>query len=334
MMQRLYPLTGSIISLFIALLGYVLRSYREEAISSLFTFAGSFANVFVSWLVVQSVIQLDKPRWHGWKAAIAIAACMCISLLLFYGIQDIGKIRGRVAALPRGMRIVYFLLLMRGVVLGGFLYYIAYLLRMAEVNQRSRLENERLKKENLQARLSLLQEQVSPHFLFNSLGTLQSMINERAPRQFIHRLADVYRYLLNNRMADLVELRAELDFARAYLYILQERFEQALFVDIDIAEHYLEMKIPPMTLQVLVENAVKHNVADAEAPLHLQISATGTDRLTVTNSLRPKPSQGDSLGTGLDNTRERYRLLAGRDIDVLKTGHTFTVSVPLLNDPL
>lgn len=333
-MKRLYPLTGSIISLFIALLGYVLRSYREETASSLLTFAGSFANVFLSWLVVQSVIQLDKPRWHGWKAAIVIAACMGISLLLFYGIQDIGEIRERVAALPRGMRVVYFLLLIRGVVLGGFLYYIAYLLRMAEVNQRSRLENERLKKENLQARLSLLQEQVSPHFLFNSLGTLQSMINERAPRQFIQRLADVYRYLLNNRMADLVDLRAELDFARAYLHILQERFEQALFVDIDIAEQYLGMTLPPMTLQVLIENAVKHNVADAEAPLHLQIRAAGTNRLTVSNSLCPRPARGDSLGTGLDNIRERYRLLAGREIEVSQTADAFTVSVPLFNDPI
>ncbi|MCL4639724.1 MULTISPECIES: sensor histidine kinase [Olivibacter] len=333
-MKRLYPLTGSIISLFIALLGYVLRSYREETASSLLTFAGSFVNVFLSWLVIQSVIQLDKPRWHGWKAAIAIAACMCISLVVFYSIQDIGEIRGRVAALPRGMRVVYFLLLMRGMVLGGFLYYIVYLLRMAEVTQRSRLENERLKKENLQARLSLLQEQVSPHFLFNSLGTLQSMINERAPRQFIQRLADVYRYLLNNRMADLVYLRAELDFARSYLYILQERFEHALFVDIDITEQFLGMKLPPMTLQVLIENAVKHNVADVEVPLHLQINATDTNRLTVSNSLQPKPTQGDSLGTGLDNIRERYRLLAGQEIEVLKTAHAFTVSVPLLNDPL
>jgi len=333
-MKRLYPLTGSIISVFIALLGYVLRNYREETVSSLLTLAGSFANVFLSWLVVQSVIQLDKPRWQGWKIAIVIAACISISLLLFYGIRDIDEIRERVSVWPRGMRVVYFLLLMRGIILGGFLYYIAYLLRMAEMNQRSRLENERLKKENLQARLSLLQEQLSPHFLFNSLGTLQSMINERAPRQFIQRLADVYRYLLNNRMADLVELRAELDFARAYLHILQERFEQALSVEIDIAEPYLGMKIPPMTLQMLIENAVKHNVADAESPLHLQISAAGADRLTVANSLRPKASGGESLGTGLDNMRERYRLLAGREIEVVKTGQAFTVSVPLLHDPL
>lgn len=102
------------------------------------------------------------------------------------------------------MRVVYFLLITRGMVVGGFLYFIAYLLRMAAINQQSRLENERLKKENLQARLARLQEQVNPHFLFNSLGTLRSMVNEEAPREFIQRLAEVYRYLLDNRQADLV----------------------------------------------------------------------------------------------------------------------------------
>src|SRR5690606_28833827 len=165
-MKRLYPLPGSIISVFIALLGYVLRNYREETVSSLLTLAGSFAHVFLSWLVVQSLIQLDTPRWQGWQIAIVIAAYISIPSLLCYGIRDIDEIRERVSVWPRGMRVVYFLLLMRGIILGGFLYYIAYLLRMAEMNQRSRLENERLKKENLQARLSLLQEQLSPHFLF------------------------------------------------------------------------------------------------------------------------------------------------------------------------
>ncbi len=115
--------------------------------------------------------------------------------------------------------------------IGGFLYYIAYLLRMSAQIQQSRLENEQLKKENLQARLSLLQEQVSPHFLFNSLGTLRSMVQEKAPREFIQRLSEVYRYLLSNRMADLVELRAELDFTAAYLHILQERFEAAIVTE-------------------------------------------------------------------------------------------------------
>jgi len=326
-MKRSYLITGLIISIFIALLSFVLRSYRDSMASSTVVFIGAFANSFLSWLVIQWVISQAKPRSYGWKGALALIGCILISVLLFYVIQDTDQVRGRVEALPRGMRIVYFLLVIRGLVIGGFLYFIAYLLRITDINQQSRLENERLKKENLQARLTLLQEQLSPHFLFNSLGTLRTMVSEPGPRIFIQRLADVYRYLLNNRQADLVELRTEVDFARAYLHILQERFENALAVMFNVPEHYLAMKLPPMTLQLLIENAVKHNIVDAAAPLHLTIQADGSDRLTVRNSLRPKQQTGYTTGSGLTNIRERYRLLLGREIDVSQTPDEFIVTI-------
>lgn len=113
-------------------------------------------------------------------------------------------------------------------------------------------------------------------------------------------------------------LRVELEFAKAYLHILQERFENALMVEIEIAESYLTMKLPPMTLQLLIENAVKHNILDTDEPLRLNIGAVGDNRLTVRNSLRPKQTPGNSTGTGLNNIRERYRLLADRGIADLR----------------
>jgi len=329
-MRRYYPLTGTVISLFIALLGYVLRTARETPASSALTAIGSFALTFTSWLVIQWVIQRDRPRAPGWKCVVSIMGCMLLSLLLFYCNRDVTEIRERIGAVPRVMRALHFLLLLRGAVIGGFLFFIAYLLRVTALNQRSRLENEKLKKENLQARLSLLQEQVRPHFLFNSLGTLRSMVSEPAARDFIQRLADVYRYLLNNGQADLVDLRAELAFTQAYLYILQERFEDALVVDIDIPDRYLPMKLPPVTLQLLVENAVKHNVADVNHPLRLQIRAWSDDRLTVSNTLCPKRTLADSLGTGLNNIRDRYHLLLNRDIEVSRQPDSFNVTVYLL----
>jgi two-component system LytT family sensor kinase len=218
---------------------------------------------------------------------------------------------------------------MRGLVIGCFLYFISYLLRMSARSQQSQLENERLKQENLQARLSLLQEQVSPHFLFNSLGTLQSMVREPAPREFIQRLSEVYRYLLSNRMADLILLRAELDFTLAYLHILKERFEDALVVRINIAENALTKKLPPASLQLLIENAVKHNVATTEMPLGINIySEEGW--LVVSNSLQKKNKTGNSLGSGLNSIKERYQLLAGLSILVDETGGHFTVRIPLI----
>lgn len=330
LMKRYYPFTGLIISLFVALLSYVLRTAREDMTSSAYSAIGSFTNTFLSWLVVQWVIQREHPRHYAWKGLLAVTGCMCISLLLFYATRDVAEIRERAEAAQRGMRAVHFLLLLRGMVIGGFLFFIAYLLRMTVLNQRSRLENERLKKENLQARLNLMQEQLSPHFLFNSLGTLRTMVTDPAPRAFIQRLADVYRYLLNSRQADMVELRQELDFVQAYLHILQERFEGALLVTLDIADHCLSMKLPPMTLQLLVENAIKHNVVDTVSPLGLSISTIGADTVTVRNSLRLKRSADTKSGTGLHNIRERYRLLTGRTIEVLQTPEEFVVSIFLV----
>jgi Putative regulator of cell autolysis len=329
-MKKFYPITGLIISIFIALMGYVMRLNREDIAASIRTFSSSFINSFLSWLFIQYILTRSTPRSYGWKAVIAIAGCMIVSLIPFTIIRHFADVQSRIEALPRGIRVVHFLLLMRGMVIGGFLYFIAYLLRMASLKRQSELENEQLKKENLQARLSLLQEQVSPHFLFNSLGTLRSMVHEKAPREFIQRLSEVYRYLLSNRMADLVTLREELDFTHAYLHILNERFEDALITDIQIADSALQKRLPPASLQLLVENAVKHNVAAVDSPLRISIQTTDGRILTVTNSILKKNRAGDNLGSGLNNLRERYRLLSNLDIDVKETDGTFTVQIPLI----
>lgn len=330
-MKRFNLLTGLVISILVMLLNVALRSSREEMNFSMLMFIRPFVNAFLSWLLVQWIIQQNFPRSYIWKAIIAMLSCAAVSLLVFYSIADVTAVRDRIAFFPRGMHIVHFLLLLRGMIIGGLLYFIAYLVQVTALNQQAKLENEKLKKENLQARLSQLQEQISPHFLFNSLGTLRSMVSEPAPRKFIQQLADFYRYLLNSQLADLMQLRAELDFARAYLHILQERFEDALIVNIDIPEKYLSMKLPPLTLQQLIENAVKHNTLSSEAPLEIYIQCTDADRLVVRNSLRPKGLGGENSGTGLKNINERYLLLLNRKIEVLQTKEEFIVSVFLIN---
>lgn len=318
------------ISLFIALLGYVLRLGREEMGASLAMPVASFVNAYLSWWLIQYVIRWQRPVNYGWKAALAIGGCMLISFLLFTLNSRFTGVRDRFELLTRGRQLISLLLLGRGLVIGGFLYYIAYLLSMSAQSQQSSLENEQLKKENLQARLSLLQEQVSPHFLFNSLGTLRSMVQEKAPREFIQRLSEVYRYLLSNRMADLVELQSELDFTEAYLHILQERFEAAIVTEIHVEDKLRSRKLPTATLQLLIENAVKHNVVTIEDPLNIFIYTVENKWLVVSNSLKRRNKVSDSLGNGLSNIQERYRLLAGLDIGIAETDKLFTVRVPLL----
>lgn len=330
-MKRYYPWTGFIISIFIALLGYVLRSSREDVDASFFSFIGSFCNAYFCWLVVQWIIQIDKIGGYLLRCFIALAGCIAVSLFVFYIKQEFGSVHNKAPVFKLGVRAMSYLLVTRGMVIGGFLFFIAYLLRISELSQRSRIENEYLKRENLNARLSLLQEQVSPHFFFNSLGTLRSMISDAAPRLFIQRLSDVYRYLLNNKMADLVTLEAELDFSLAYLHILKERFEDALQFDINIRDQWYPRKLPPMTLQMLIENAVKHNAVDIETPLKICIETTGDGNwLVVVNTLRRRSSMEESVGTGLNNIRERYRLLAGKEIAVEESDQEFKVCVPLI----
>lgn len=329
-MSRKSIVTGIIISLFVALLGYVLRLNRENVSASLVALLSSFTGSFLSWLFIQAVLQWRMPAGKLQKAALAVMGCMLISTVPFSITRHFTDVQERIDLLPRGLKAVYFLLLMRGAVVGGFLYFIADLLRMSDMKQQAQLENERLKQENLQAKLSILQQQVSPHFLFNSLGTLRSMVQEKAPRQFIQRLSDVYRYLLSNRMAGLVTLRDELDFTRAYLYILQERLEDALVTEINIGEEALQQKLPPASLQLLVENAVKHNVASVETPLTIRVYVDEEGWLVVSNTLQKRDTVIDSLGRGLGNIRERYRLLAGLNISVTETNHAFTVRTPLI----
>ncbi|HLP15402.1 MAG TPA: histidine kinase [Bacteroidota bacterium] len=197
----------------------------------------------------------------------------------------------------------------------------------------SLLEIERLKQEKLKTDYKLLQDQVNPHFLFNSLNVLISEISRDQPTaiMFTRKLSQVYRYVLQSRNQEVVTLRAEIEFIRSILYLHQARVGEALKYEISIPDDALEKKIPPMTIQILVENAIKHNSATLNDPLVISIVARTADAVTVTNTLRLKEAI-DSTKTGLTNIRDRYRLLAARDIIIQKTDAEFSVTVALLDD--
>ena len=189
------------------------------------------------------------------------------------------------------------------------------------------------KNENLETQLQLLKQQISPHFLFNSLNTLRCIATDNKTKSYITQLSNVYRYLLTNNKykdEDLVLLKDELEFTNSYLYILKERFEDALDIDINISQETLYMQIPPLALQVLIENATKHNVVSMDSPLSIYIYNEGEETLVVKNNLQPKLSSEDSLGIGLDNIKKRYQLLSDKEIEIIKTDTDFTVKIPLI----
>lgn len=195
-------------------------------------------------------------------------------------------------------------------------------------------EAEQLKKEALQSQLDSLKAQINPHFLFNSLSTLSSLVSEN-PRQaerFIEELASVYRYVLQTNEQLLTTLGSELDFIRAYFHLLQMRFGRSVELNVAVDERYHALLIPPLTLQLLVENAVKHNTALPTKPLVICIYTDQANTLIVANNLRRKQNVVASNRTGLRNITAKYRLLGQPEVVIQQTDDSFQVMVPLIQE--
>ncbi|SDK64820.1 Histidine kinase [Catalinimonas alkaloidigena] len=195
------------------------------------------------------------------------------------------------------------------------------------------VESEQLKRQTVQSQLESLKTQVSPHFLFNSLNTLATLIPEDPALsvQFVEKLSEVYRYLLQNRTQEVVLLATELNFVNAYLFLLRIRFAESLRVDVAVPdEEQRAASVPPIVVQMLVENAVKHNIVSRQRPLYLHIGVEG-DALVVRNTLQRKPVRPEeSTGVGLANIRTRYRFLTNQELILQETDREFIVRLPLL----
>lgn len=196
--------------------------------------------------------------------------------------------------------------------------------------RKSVLETEELKRAVLASQNQSLKDQLNPHFLFNSLNTLNSLVFESPERSsaFIQQLSKIYRYVLEVQSEDVVSLEKELEFARNYLGLQQIRFEDKLEFKISVQETNL-LYLPPLSLQLLLENAMKHTVASASHPLYLEIDQEA-DCLYVVNNWQPKKGSSNGTGIGLDNIRKRYQLLGDKQIVVKQTNDFFSVKLPLL----
>ncbi len=193
--------------------------------------------------------------------------------------------------------------------------------------------NQQLKNQQIRTQYEVLQNQMSPHFLFNSLNTLTTIIPENpdAAVSFTEKLSEVYRYILQNKDRELVSLKEEIEFVESYLFLLRMRYPDNLSVDFKIDEKYYDLTIPPLTLQMLAENAIKHNVVSKAKPLHIDIYIENGKSVIVKNNLQRKDSLDKSTKTGLDNIRKRYSILGQKEIDVITSATNFMVAVPLID---
>ncbi len=207
--------------------------------------------------------------------------------------------------------------------------FISRILRLKIIQGESILENEHLKQQNLQNELSALKNQINPHFLFNSLNTLNSLIRDnREATMFVKKLSFMYRYILQSGDRDLVSLKEELKFLESYTYLIKTRYRNRFQIDITIDENYLDRKIPPLALQLLVENAVKHNEISETHPLKVQIYSQG-ECIYVENKVRARTTLAEGTGTGLLNLYKRYYMIRKQQIIVDKQNDIFRVKLPL-----
>ncbi len=203
-----------------------------------------------------------------------------------------------------------------------------YLYRRWKVTYTEAVE---LKKANLQSQLESLKMQINPHFLFNNLNSLSSLITTDAEQAelFLDELSSVYRYLLQQNNRDLCPLSDELAFIKAYFHLLKTRHGDGILLEMNVESRYMSYQLPPLTLQLLFENAIKHNVISADCPLLIKLH-TQNGYLHVENSVQLKKTVVQSNRIGLQNIMMKYQLLGQPSLVIKQTADTFLVSLPLL----
>jgi sensor histidine kinase YesM len=197
--------------------------------------------------------------------------------------------------------------------------------------KKSIIEKEQAKQAQIRSELQGLRNQVNPHFLFNSMNTLMNIVveDQQLAVNFLRKLSKVYRYVLENRTEETLPLVKELDFIKSYIFLQKERFKGNLEVIINIPERDLDKHIIPLSLQMLFENAIKHNIISKKKPLLIEVFVKN-GKLFVQNNLQRKVQIMDSTKVGLENIKTRYQFFTGETVEVMETKDAFTVAIPLL----
>lgn len=210
-------------------------------------------------------------------------------------------------------------------------YEVLFLSKEREIDTRI---VDQLDKERSQAELQALTNELDPHFIFNSLNTLNHLIIHQPDQAYIfnNRLAQVYKYFLLNKIRETIPLKDELEFIESYVYLLQIRHDNKLQLFKDLNERSESIMIPPCSLQILVENAIKHNEFTTENPLNIKISLN-SHYLKVSNNIKPKSYAVHSTGIGLKNLKARYKIIFQQEITIEQTRENFIVKLPLIASP-
>ncbi|ALR30656.1 histidine kinase [Chryseobacterium sp. IHB B 17019] len=221
----------------------------------------------------------------------------------------------------------------RGILINLVCYMFLTLLQNNYTGQQVRLELEKVKSDNLGAQYELLKQQINPHFLFNSLNTLKSMAetNDSETVDFIMKLSDFYRFTLESRKLDLITVQEEMKIVDSYLFLQKARFGEGITFTNELNSEVLKTLIPPFTLQLLVENCIKHNIVSQSKPLHIKIY-NSENKIIIENPVQKKMVTEDSLGVGLDNVKMRYKHLLEQEIEINSDEKIFQIKLPFIHE--
>ena len=288
---------------------------------------------FLSFIMLMT---LTKTHKRATSRLLSYALLAAITVALYFVAPVIEWRTGRIVLNFATGRMFDYMVMLKWtyVVVVSLLYWRIYTLISRQ--QAVVVENERLKNENLNNRYNMLIGQINPHFFFNSLNSLAMLVREKQDERaltYIDQLSRTFRYIIQNGQSTLMTLDEELKFVEAYSYLFKIRYEDKLFFDIEIAPELRNWRLPALTLQPLIGNAVKHNTINRSNPFHVSIRTEGT-WLVVSNPKIPKLTPEPSTGIGLSNLSTRWRLITGQDIEIVDTEKTFTVRMPLQSPTL
>jgi uncharacterized membrane-anchored protein YhcB (DUF1043 family) len=289
--------------------------------------------VFVAFLMFALNFYILKPLEKHYKLKVfTIPVAVILTVISVFVLNDLFfSLLNIIDPEPRTMgfhdEFIYRNFFVSGLVIGCVL-----IIRLVSLKQSVQIENETLKSEALQRQFESLKNQLSPHFLFNSLTALKTLINESPSiaQNYVNNLSKALRYTLQSNEKQLVTLKEEMDFTESYLFLIKMRFDTNLSVKIETEEKYMIYMLPPLTVQTLVENAVKHNEVSKRKPLTLIIKTTESPSLIVMNTIQEKITMDDGTGIGLANLSKQFQLLLGKDIIISNENNEFRVEVPLI----
>lgn len=325
-----------------ALLGFLISFYLIESetatavsFSSLQVILACLFGVIVAYIVYGTSLVLDSVLpWKKYVEARLLVGIVTLFLLSFsvisagiYSYDFLNNETLNFMASYQSMLIKLAILLFIIILIFEIIYFAIYSYYSYTTLQIIAVKQER---KQIELQLNALKSQLSPHFLFNSLNTVSSLVfkEKKRAKMFIRRLANMYQYTLRSYSEKLITLEEELNFVNDYIFLLETRFENKLTCTITIEEEDLTALVPPLAVQMLIENAVKHNQKNENNPLNITISSTGR-RVVVQNNITGKPSNITSFNIGLKNINSRYLLLHTEGI-IVSNGENFTVSLPLI----